>query len=297
MNRLNNKGNAAIILCILITVLLGFSSYVIDIGMIYVEKIKLSNAIDSAALAATLELPGDDTKAKNVAIDYLEKNSTNSNQTNIIIGTDSKSIQIDGGKKVDHLLAQIIGINSSNVQAKTKAIIAPIKSINGGVKPFAVEKYNFSYGQLVTLKQGAGDGYNGNYGAVALGGSGANVFRGNALYGYSGRISVGDYINTETGNIAGTSNDIKNYISAEHSTFENFPRDSIRLWTIPLIDSLNVNGQKSVLVVGFAVFYVEDVTQRSGKIEISGRFTKFVLNGTVDENLNDTGAYGAKLSK
>lgn len=297
MKKLDNKGNAMIILCLLITILLGFAAYVIDIGLIYAEKIKLSNAIDSASLAAVLELPNDDIKAKAVAIDYLQKNNVDPNQTIIVISEDHKSIQIEGVKSVNHLFAPIIGISSSNVNAKTKAVVAPAKSVKAGVRPFAIEAYNFSYGDLVTLKEGAGDGYHGNYGAVAIGGSGANVFRGNALYGYSGTISVGDYIDTEPGNIEGACNDIKNYINSEHSSFDNFPRDSIRLWTIPLVDSLVVNGQKSVLVVGFAAFYVEDVTKNSGKIEIQGRFIKFVSNSEIDMNLNDTGAYGAKLSK
>ena len=38
MKKLDDKGNVAIILCLVITALLGFAAYVIDIGMIYVEK-------------------------------------------------------------------------------------------------------------------------------------------------------------------------------------------------------------------------------------------------------------------
>jgi len=297
MKKLDNKGNVSIILCLLITILLGLSAYVIDVGMIYIERIKLSNAIDAAALAATLELPNDDIKAKAVAIDYLQKNNVNPNQTTIVIGSNNKSIQIEGSKNVKHMFAHIIGISSSNVKAKTKAIVAPAKSVSGGLRPFAVEAYDFSYGDLVTLKEGAGDGYHGNYCTVALGGSGANVFRGNALYGYSGIISVGDYIDTEPGDMAGAANEIKKNINSENSTFDNFSRDSIRLWTIPLVDSLDVNGQKAVLVKGLATFYVENVDNKAGKIEFYGRFVRFVLNATVDVNLNDTGAYGAKLSR
>lgn len=297
MKKLDNKGNAAIILCLAITALLGFAAYVIDVGMVYAEKVKLTNAIDSAALAAILELPNNDIKAKIIAEDYLQKNNVDPNQTTIVVGADHKSIQIEGIKNVNHMFAPIIGISSSNVEAKTKAVLASAKSVNSGIRPFAVEAYNFPYGELVTIKEGAGDGYHGNYGAVALGGQGANVFRGNALYGYNGTISVGDYIDTEPGNIAGVTNDIKNYINSESSTFDNFSRDSIRVWTIPLVDSLEVDGRKSVLVVGFAAFYVENVIDNSGKIEITGRFIKFVLNAPTDVNLNDTGAYGAKLSR
>lgn len=297
MKKLDNRGNVAIILCLFITVLFGFTAYVLDIGMIYIERTKLSNAIDSAVLAAVLELTNDDIKAKVVAEEYLEKNNVDPNLTAITISEDNKSIQIEGVKNVKHSFAQIIGIGSSNVKAKTKAIVAPAKSVNSGIRPFAVEVQDFPYGDLVTLKEGAGGGYHGNYGAVALGGQGANVFRENALYGYSGTISVGDYINTEPGNIAGVSNELKNYINSEYSDFNNFSRDSIRLWIIPLVDSLDVDGKNQILVVGFATFYVEDVTNKSGKIEINGRFVRYVLNSTVDMNLNDTGAYGAKLSK
>ncbi|WDU82741.1 hypothetical protein [Caloramator sp. Dgby_cultured_2] len=106
----------------------------------------------------------------------------------------------------------------------------------------------------MTLKEDAGDGYHGNYGVVALGGFGANVFRINALYGYNGKISVGDLIDTEPGNMAGVVDDIRNYINADPYTFQNFKRDSRRLWTLPLVNTLEVDGRKKVLVVGFAEF-------------------------------------------
>ena len=297
MRKLDNKGNVAILLCLVLTVLLGFTAYVIDIGLIYAEKVKLSNAIDSAVLAASLELPTDDSKARNVAIEYLQKNNVDPSKVTITISADKRSIQMEGIKNVNHFFAPIIGINSTNVNASTKAIVAPIKSVKGGIRPFAVEKFDFSYGDIVTLKEGAGDGYHGNYGAVALGGTGANVFKSNALYGYSGTIAVGDMIDTETGNMAGATNDIKNYIKSEFSNFNNFQRNSIRLWIMPLVDSLYVDGRKDVLVVGFGEFYVEDVIKGSENVEIQGRFIRYVTNGEIDMTISDTGAYGSKLVK
>lgn len=295
MKRLNDKGSISIIMCIAMVALLGFASYVIDIGLVYSEKTKLSNAIDSAVLAAAMELPQNPTNARVVANQYLQNNNVLQSEAVVSISSDNKTIEIDSLKKVNHLFAQVIGINSSNVNASTKAQIGPIKSIHGGIKPFAVESYNFIYGQLVALKVGGGFGSNGNYGAVALGGNGASVFKANALNGYGGTISVGDYIDTEPGNMAGATNTIASYIDSEQSCFTNFSRDSIRLWTIPVVDTLAVNGRKPVLVVGFAEFYVETVIKNSGKTEISGRFVKFVTKGEIDMTLNDTGLYGVKL--
>ena len=171
------------------------------------------------------------------------------------------------------------------------------KSVRGGVRPFAVEKFDYSYGSLVTLKAAAGDGYKGNYGAVSLGGTGASVFWKTLFMRYDGTISVGDQIYTETGNMAGAANDIKNYINSEYSSFDDYPRDSIRLWTVPLVDTLEVEGTGQVSVIGFGEFYVEDITKNSGKIEVIGRFVRYVANATIDTTLEDTGVYGAKLAK
>jgi hypothetical protein len=292
MRKLNNKGNVAIILCLVFTALLGFTAYVVDIGFIYVEKVKLSNAIDSAVLAAILELPTDEIKAKNVAVEYLEKNNVDPGKVSITISADKKSIKMVGIKTVNHFFAPIIGIDSSDVNAGTKAIIAPIKSVKGGIRPFAVESFDFSYGTEVKLNEGAGPG---NYGAVEFGSRGANVFESNALYGYSGTITVGDMIYTEPGIMSGATNAIKNYINSECSSFDNFERNSIRLWTMPIVDSLDVNGRKEVKVVGFAEFYVESIATEQNQIQ--GRFIRYVTNGEIDVTQSDTGIYGSKLVK
>jgi hypothetical protein len=299
MRKLDNKGNVAIILCLVFTVLLGFTAYVVDIGLIYVEKVKLSNAIDSAVLAASLELPTDPIEAENVAIEYLEKNNVDPSKVSITISADNKSIEMVGIKTVDHFFAPIFGIDSSEVNAITKAIVAPVKSVKGGIRPFAVEIFDFDYGDEVILKVGAGAGYHGNYGAVAIGGTGSNLFESNALYGYSGTLTVGDKIDTEPGNMSGATNAIKNYIISECSDFSNFEKNSIRLWTMPLVNvgSLNGNGRYEVTVVGFAEFYVEAITESKKENQIQGRFVRFVTNGEVDMTISDTGAYGSKLIK
>ncbi|KRQ86265.1 hypothetical protein ABG79_01888 [Caloramator mitchellensis] len=294
---MKRKGNAAILVAIGMTALLGFSAYVIDIGIIYGEKIKLENAVDAAALSAALELPTNPQSAYEIAMEYLEKNGAEVGKSEILIAENNKSIEIRSQKEVKHFFAQIMGINKSIVNAKSKAIIGPARSVNGGIRPFAVVAYDYHYGDLVVLKEDAGDGYHGNYGVLAMGGQGAAVFRNNALYGYNGKISVGDWIDTEPGNMAGVVNELRNLINSEQSTFQNFTRDSIRIWTLPLVNTLEVDGRKKVQVVGFAKFYVEDVYKKSGKAEITGRFIRYVDRAEIDLSLNDTGLYGAKLTR
>jgi Flp pilus assembly protein TadG len=292
----STRGNVTIIICLIMAGLLGFAAYVVDIGLVYADKIKLSNALDAAALAAVLELPNDSIKATNMANLYLQNNNMDPKIATITIGDSNHSIQISAVYNVKHFFAPLIGISSSNVNANTKAVIGPIKSVSSGIRPFAVQTYNFSYGSTVTLKQGGGNGYQGNYGVVALGGNGSSVYLNNGLYGYKGKISVGNWINTEPGNMAGSTNQIKNYLNSEQSSFNNFSRNSIRIWTLPLVNTLTVNGKNQVLVTGFGEFYVESADNVSGKLEITGRFIKYVMNGDIDMTIADTGLYGAKLS-
>lgn len=297
MKPLSNKGNISILMCGLIVGLMGLVAMVVDVGIVYWEGAKLSNALDAAALAATLELPDKPDRAVAIAREYLERNGIDPNDTIISIGSLQKSIEIEGVSNVKHLFAPIIGINNSDTSKKAKAIIAPAASVSNGIRPFAVEVFDFSYGDVVILKQGAGEGYHGNYGPIALGGTGASNFEANALYGFKGKISVGDFIKTETGNMAGATNSIKNYVSTESSTFNSFSRNSIRLWTIPLVNTLEVNGRGEIQVMGFGQFYVEDVQNKGGKMEVTGRFIRYVINAMVDTDLQDTGTYGGKLSK
>jgi len=284
-------------MCVLMIGICGIAAFALDIGMIYTERSKLHNAIDAAALAAILELPSNEGKAISLAKGYLDKNGIDPIDTQISIGNNGKSISIEATNMVNHLFAPVIGINSSQINGTTKAIIGPIASTGKGIRPFAVEVFEFSYGDIVTLKQGAGDSYNGNFGVVALGGTGSSIYRSNALYGYKGSLKVGDFIKTETGNMAGATNEIKNYINSEVSTFKEFKRDSIRIWTLPLVNTLELNGRGEVQVMGFGQFYVESVDNKSGKIEITGRFVRYVTTGTIDVTLKDTGSYGAKLSR
>jgi hypothetical protein len=216
-------------------------------------------------------------------------------EVTIEVGPDLKSIEIKGNRNVEHFFMKVLGIDSSTVGATSKAIIAPIKSVKGGLRPFAVEDFDYSYGDLITLKQGAGDSYNGNFGVVALGGTGNSTYEYNAFYGYAGELKIGDEIPTEPGNMAGVSNQLKAYINSIDENFENHSRKSDRLWTIPLVDTLEVGGRGYIIVTGFAQVFVENVYNQSGKINIDARFVKFVVNGAIDTEAVDNGVYGVKL--
>ena len=108
-------------------------------------------------------------------------------------------------------------------------------------------------------------------------------------------LNVGDFVFTEPGNMAGMVNSLSYYINSIDETFEDFARDSDRVWTIPVFESMEVNGRKAIQIVGFAQFFVESAYKVRGKAEIHGRFIEYVTNGDIDPTLESTGVYGMKL--
>lgn len=290
-----DKGNVTILVTVVLLALMGVMALVIDMGVVYAEKVKLVNALDAAILAGGQELPDDKLKARQVMEDYLIINDVSLEDVSITIAYDGMHAEIAGTKNVEHYFAKLIGFDSSVIAENTKIIIGAASSATGGLRPFAMEKFPYAFGDEVTLKVGAGDGYHGNYGAVALGGTGTSLLLENALFGYSGSVTIGDFISTEPGNMANIVNELKFYIDGITDTFETYKDSSDKLWTIPLVDTLLLDGRDSVEVIGFAQVYIDKITKVRGQAEISAKFIQFVTNGEIGEITEDTGVYAMRL--
>jgi len=190
-----------------------------------------------------------------------------------------------------------MGIDSTVLEASAKVIVAPASSA-GGLRPFGIDSQDLTYGEQVTLKEGGGDGETGNFGGVAFDDEfGARVFNINIEYGYDGTLYIGDVIDTEPGNMSSSVNTIEYVIDQDpYSTFSDFDPDSPRVWTIPVLDNMTVEGREEVTIVGFASFFIEDVVRNAGQTDVTGRFVQFTSNGAIDEDAPDLGFYGMKLT-
>jgi hypothetical protein len=95
-------------------------------------------------------------------------------------------------------------------------------------------------------------------------------------------------------------NPIRQMISIDETDFDDYsatsmPEDSLRMWVVPMVDSLEVNGRKLAIVKGFAMFFIEDIGKQSGQTSITGRFVKGIIPGEMGESQQDLGLYAAKL--
>lgn len=186
------------------TAFLALLGLVIDLGQIYLEQVRLSRAVDAAVLAGVQELPGQPSQAVAKAYEYGQANNVAAEQIQVTLGNANHLINVRAEKKVKLYLLSLFGYLDHNVAAEAAAEVGAVAGCSG-VIPVGVPWQDFELGQTVILKMDAHSGQNfqGNFGALALGGSGANNYRSNLKYGYQGVLRIGDRVYTEPGNMAG----------------------------------------------------------------------------------------------
>lgn len=300
MKKLKNKsGTTIIIFAGIITGILAFSALVTDIGYLMMERSKLKNTADAAALAAVREMIDNRSNARQVALDYIQKNDKTNISHEIYISDTGYIATVKLRKNVYFFFAKIFGIYSTEIQVQSTAKMAPVVAAKG-VRPLVVPQQKFNFGQVYTLKEGAGDGESGNYGAISLGGTGSDRYRDNLKYGYDTTLRIGDYIKTETGNMQGATEDGINYLLAEcdhypKCTYQKFELNCPKVITIPVVNTLDVDGKKPIVVVGFASFFLENYVNNGGHSEITGRFIETVVNAEIGDAAVDFGTRSIKL--
>lgn len=77
----SQKGTVIVVVALMMTVFISFLALVIDVGSLYLERIRLVNTLDAAALAGVQDLPDDPQLAEAKALDYASQNGLDSNVT------------------------------------------------------------------------------------------------------------------------------------------------------------------------------------------------------------------------
>ncbi|NMD70119.1 hypothetical protein HHO41_07435 [Bacillus sp. DNRA2] len=301
MNRLikEEKGAVIIVVALLMVAFLGVTALVIDGGMLYLEKQKLQDVTDAAALAGAQELPTAIDKATAQANQAITLNETNPNLFNINFNENKHRITVRAQKSVNLVFAKVLGFDKAKVDAFSKVEIGSLISGRGAV-PVGIEYTSqIAFGDIKYLK--VEDATVGNFGALALAGPGAKLYEEDFKNGYENELRVNQIIDTQTGNLAGPTARAVNYriAACPTSTYLNHPADCPRVVLVPVFQSVvtQQNQVKQVKIVGFANFFIENVNSGSQSAEIVGRFIEAADSGEISYSTTNYGAYGFKLTR
>ena len=286
-NLLNNffrsqNGSVAVVTALSLTVLMGFSALVLDLGVSYNEASKLQNALDSAVLAAARELPAENTNsavwvaAKNVAITFAASNNFDITSDNIEpiykdndAAHDIVGIKVTKSIDIEYNFARVLGKNSGTVIRTASAGLSPVGGLSGAI-PLSISSSSLNNAiaadavDELTIKcsSNADDigidatGESGWFGALRFDGTGASIYSDLIAYGYSGQLCIGQVLEMENGNMSGPTMDgfTTRYNSCtDGCTADNFEPDCPRLVFIPVVQVLSNNHVK---IVSFAAFFL-----------------------------------------
>jgi Flp pilus assembly protein TadG len=300
----SEQGAVMVVAALLLTSLFGVTALAVDAGMVYVTRVQLQKAADAAALAGarTLRMTGGQSEAETIATQYVSANYSLPCRQSFVSEPAIRRFTVNLQREVQFYFAPLIGYTKTTVSVRAVAVVWGVSRLQN-VVPFGVLEQQFIYGQQYILKYGANSeaiDANGDYGALALGGFGSDVYLVNLKFGYSGAITVGEKLTTEPGNMAGSTEEGVGYridLCTDGCSYENGIKPNCpRIVLVPLVDALP-DGRGYTIVKGFAAFFLEDVRESDspGQIDVVGRFMQYAVTAEADAASPDYGVYTIKL--
>lgn len=289
--RQHERGATLVTTALFATGLVVFTGLVADTGGMMYHRTRMQVAADAAALAGAKGLLNGQTYAVAQAKEMAAKNGYQLADAGITILQGSRmkvAMDLPTPSVVGRVLEAVQGSGDPNqaspltVGAKAQADLHCVE-LTYGVRPFGVPEQDFKAGAEYVLKQGPGGAIRGNYQALGIDGTGANVYRTSILNGAKRTLNVGDMLPTEPGNMSGpTVTAVNQLLGNDHTSYRDAAAGARtpRVMILPLLgDSFfSVNGRSNVVVTGFARFYVTYTTSRS---EVFGRFIERVKDTQV----------------
>ncbi|MFC7063858.1 pilus assembly protein TadG-related protein [Halobacillus seohaensis] len=293
-------GNAIIFVAMFIVVFCGFVALVVDGGSLFLEKSKLQKSLDASALAGAQDLLSSQGDAEVMAMEYGAKNGYSIAGAEVWTG--DHFIQLDKTTNLSLTFAKVLGINTAEVSAMSRAELKGNLIKSNDVVPIGIEKSGFKRNESITLHFQPGnknnEPQNGNFGYLDIEHPEYNTTRDKIKYGVTVEVSGDMYESTKTGmrwgqvdqgvqyriNLDSSKNHCQQYKTANSSCE--------RVMILPVVKSYSeVSGKSNVKIVGFAAFWVESISQH----DVRGRFIEMIASGEFGNKGNDFGVYGVRL--
>ncbi len=283
------SGQALPLIAGVIVFLIGSVALGTDVAVHYWNWTQMQKAADAGVLAGANWLPDDPQRAIATAQAFAESNGVLAAEVSTpTVAADDLSISMTVQRTVPYYFARVLGMTNATMQVSAKAApegatqcvgsstcggpppgggpqLPPASCNNTGdcqVIPIGLDHNTpYSNGESIALQQGqVGPG---NWDLLALGGTGGNNLRGNIADGYSGLITVGDWVTTEPGKKVGpVDQGFQDRLNAAASsdptgTYSSHSATDPRVMVLPIVDWEHQNGRKLVQVDAFATVWLD----------------------------------------
>jgi Putative Flp pilus-assembly TadE/G-like len=284
--RRNETGQAIVLMTLSLLVIMGMAILVLDVGNWYHTKRRLQGTADAAALAGAQKLPGDQSGAKVMALDYANKNGGDVLAANITVTTSvfaNDTISVRARKTDPGFFSSVIGIANADIDARAKVRVGPpqkaryvapmvvscahelIHNCAGDSIPNFLENTTMDFDPM---------GAPGAFGMLNLeGGNGTPGTSDEAewiLKGFDKFLGLGDY-RSDPGAKFSSSN-IQSALEARKGTVLLFP----------VFRVLSGGGQNAEYeIIGWIGFHLLSYTVHGNNATLHGYFTEFIAQGIL----------------
>jgi Flp pilus assembly protein TadG len=293
----SSDGQVAIIIALLIVSIVGMTALVVDMGALYEDRRTLQGTADAAALAGVQELPESTENSTQEIMDNIVNNYDDEND-NIAVdiqydaygGVPNTSVTVTVTNPDSPIrFGAVYGSSATDVSAYATAVIGSPEAYTK-VVPWGLLEGDYAYGTEYTLKYGAPPELApGNFGALGIDGPGANIYEDSIVNGTETELTIGDWVDVETGNMAGPTRDgveerVEGQQDYEWSTDLITPapeyalaRGDSQLIIIPIISHWPHGHSEQVQILGFKPFILSGYTGHGGHAEVIGTFLNYAL--------------------
>ena len=286
--------------------LVGFGALAIDMGMLYKTKGELSAAADAAALAGAQELPKKPDQAQAMAVDYAKKNGKATDQINVTLAADNRSIEVEIKRTVPLYLANVFAKSNSLVAEKSKAKVSVAASVPW-IVPFVIPKTQvFDHVNTFTMRipdpnKPYGQ-YEFDYMNVGIENTDFATYIKYLKYGYQKTFKVGDsvkYLGPSSGGKESVDAFFDRTVRDANTDYTKAEGGQPRVMLIPVVEAMlprNTVSGTPMKIIGFVGFFLETVYKGSyGKTYYAkGKFIKDLNVGSGQTSNDATIDFGVR---
>jgi hypothetical protein len=313
MKIMNQRGQSMVLSLVFLTVLLGMSALVLDVGSWYRAHRAAQSTADASALAGAQGLP-DTAQATSLANEYAGKNAGTSpgaggpQITFSQQGFETDTIQVTVTKPHPGFFAKLFGFNSVNVKGRATARAWNVSEVRG-VAPITVNykhpllnctrgqhptcNPNFGTSTTLTLEDihtSGGKDAAGSFGLINLDQNdpnpGANTLADWLLNGYPDYLPIGRY-ESATG---------ANFNNSQFTTA--LDQQIGHELMFPVYRLLKGPGGNAIYdIIGWVGFVIDRYTTNGSDGVIYGHFTRYVADGIPSEHGGGGSAEGLGVHK
>jgi Flp pilus assembly protein TadG len=301
--RASQRGGTLVLVTVFMVALFGFAALSVDVGNVLVQRTRIQEAGDSAALASVVDWATGATAAavaqraksfasangvltnevKTVRVGKWDNSTKTFTEQATFTSSDVPAVEVTNQRVVPTYFAKVVGLPSMSPRTVSVAVAAASRGA-GGALPWSMcndEPTPVKCDIIVIKKKGGNDcASRGNYDALALGGTGSDNYRDNIVTGFPGILHVGDIVDTEPGNMVGPTkqglDDRLSGVPPYVCTPTSPPPTGPRLAIIPVTTPYTKNGRAQAQITGFYTVALRDYSG-GGNVEI--QFVE-VFNGT-----------------